>query len=159
MLFFRWWCDRVDDETRNQIGDLDAQRSAHMGRLQVLEVQAARQGNSAPPEVITEIRDIKTRLVPIDAAIFKLTYVGNIRADIPGNGRGDNVGQAVERALERERRAMVARQSDVELLTEVRLTAAMDAMRSTVIAVGYLAIAAIIIAVATAAYILAKGGL
>jgi hypothetical protein len=149
----------MDAETQSQIGDLDTLRTAHKGRLQVLEVQAARMGNSTPPEVVVEIGDIKTKLVPIDAALFKLTYVGNVRADIPGNGRGDNVGQAVERTLERERRAMVARQSDVELLTEVRLTAAMDAMRSTVVAIGRLAIAAIIIAVATAAFMLARGGL
>jgi len=149
----------MDAETQRQIGELDELRSAHKGRLQVLEVQAARSGNSTPPEVVNEIGDIKTKLVPIDAALFKLTYVGNVRADIPGNGRGDNVGRAVERTLERERRAMVARQSDVELLTEVRLTAAMDAMRSTVVTIGRLAIAAIIIAVATAAYMLARGGL
>jgi len=149
----------VDDETRNQIGDLDAQRTAHMGRLQVLEVQAARQGNSTPPEVVTEIKEIKTRLVPIDAAIFKLTYVGTVRADIPGNERGDNVGRAVERALERERRAMVARASDAELIAEVRLTVALQAMQRTVSAAGRMALAALIIAVALTAYILAKGGL
>jgi len=159
ILFFRVFRGLMDAETQRQIGELDELRSAHKGRLQVLEVQAARSGNSTPPEVVNEIGDIKTKLVPIDAALFKLTYVGNVRADIPGNGRGDNVGRAVERTLERERRAMVARQSDVELLTEVRLTAAMDAMRSTVVTIGRLAIAAIIIAVATAAYMLARGGL
>ena len=149
----------MDAETSRQIGELDELRSAHMGRLQVLEVQAARAGNDAPPGVVTEIKDIRVRLVPIDAALFKLTYVGNVRADIPGNGRGDNVGQAVERTLERERRAMVARQSDVELLTEVRLTAAIDGLRGTLQLIGSLALAAIIISVALVAYIAAKGGL
>lgn len=149
----------MDAETTRQIGELDELRTAHKGRLQVLEVQAARSGNTTPPEVVNEIGDIKTKLVPIDAALFKLTYVGNVRADIPGNGRGDNVGRAVERTLERERRAMVARQSDVELLTEVRLTAAIDSLRGSLQLIGSLALAAIIISVALVAYIAAKGGL
>ena len=40
-------------------------------------------GRSTPPEVTIEIADIGQKLVPIDAAIFKLTYVGTVRADNP----------------------------------------------------------------------------
>jgi len=149
----------MDAETRRQLGELDEQRAAHKARLQVLEVQAARMGNTTPPEVVTEISDIKSKLVPIDAAIFKLTYVGNVRADVPGNERGDNVGYAVERTLERERRANAARQIDVELLTEVRLTAAMDEMKLRLINAQRMALAALLVAVALATYVLTKGAL
>jgi hypothetical protein len=149
----------VDAETRRQLGELDELRNAHKARLQILEVQAARAGNSTPPEVVTEIGDIKAKLVPIDAAIFKLTYVGHVRADVPGNDRGDQVGYAVERTLERERRAMVARQADVELLTEVRLTAAMEAMQSRLLAAQRMALAALLLAVALATFVLSRGGL
>jgi hypothetical protein len=149
----------VDAETRRQLGELDELRNAHKARLQILEVQAARAGNSTPPEVVTEIGDIKAKLVPIDAAIFKLTYVGHVRADVPGNERGDQVGYAVERTLERERRAMVARQADVELLTEVRLTAAMEAMQSRLLAAQRMALAALLLAVALATFVLSRGGL
>jgi hypothetical protein len=150
----------MDAETRRQLGELDELRNAHKARLQVLEVQAARSGNTTPPEVVTEIGDIKAKLVPIDAAIFKLTYVGTVRADVPGNDRHDQVGYAVERTLERERRANAARQIDVELLTEVRLTTAVEAMRQTLIAVGGLALAALLIAVSVAVYLVStKGGL
>jgi hypothetical protein len=149
----------VDAETRRQLGELDELRNAHKARLQILEVQAARAGNSTPPEVVTEIGDIKAKLVPIDAAIFKLTYVGHVRADVPGNDRGDQVGYAVERTLERERRAMVARQADVELLTEVRLTAAMEAMQSRLLAAQRMALAALLLAVALATLVLSRGGL
>lgn len=146
----------MDAETRRQIGELDEQRNAHKGRLQVLEVQAARLGNGTPPEVTLEIGDIKAKLVPIDAAIFKLTYVGTVRADVPGNERGDQVTYAVERTLERERRAMVARQSDVELLTEVRLTAAMDAMKSGLISAQRMALAALLIVVGLVGFLIAR---
>lgn len=149
----------MDAETRRQLGELDELRNAHKARLQILEVQAARAGNSTPPEVVTEIGDIKAKLVPIDAAIFKLTYVGHVRADVPGNDRGDQVGYAVERTLERERRAMVARQADVELLTEVRLTAAMEAMQSRLLAAQRMALAALLLAVALATFVLSRGGL
>lgn len=149
----------MDEETRSQIGDLDNLRSAHKARLHVLEIQAARQGNSAPPEVTIEIGDIKTKLVPIDAAIFKLTYVGTIRADIPGNGRGDNVGIAVERTLERERRAYVARLSDAELYADVKLTAAIDAMRYALRMFEAMALASLLLSVGMLVYIVAKGGL
>lgn len=148
----------MDAETRRQLGELDELRNAHKARLQILEVQAARAGNGTPPEVLTEISDIKAKLVPIDAAIFKLTYIGNVRADVPDNERGDRVGYAVERTLERERRAMVARQADVEMLTEVRLTAAMDAMQSRLAAAQRMALAALLLAVILATYILARGG-
>lgn len=149
----------MDEETRRQIGELDEQRSAHKARLQVLEVQAARLGNSTPPEVTMEIGDIKTKLVPIDAAIFKLTYVGYVRADVPGNERGDRVGYAVERTLERERRAYAARQIDVELLTEVRTTAAVDALRHVLIGVAGMALLALLIAVGVAVYVATRGAL
>lgn len=148
----------MDDETRRQLGELDELHNAHRGRLQVLEVQAARMGSSTPAEVITEIGDIKAKLVPIDAAIFKLTYVGHVRADVPGNNRGNPQSIAIERTLERERRAMVARQSDVEILTEVRLAAAVDAMRRTMYAIGGIALLALLVAVVVTALFLAKGG-
>lgn len=156
--FFVVW-SIVDAETRRQLGELDELRNAHKARLQVLEVQAARQGTSTPPEVTIEIVDIKAKLVPIDAAIFKLTYVGYVRADTPDNERTDHdskVTRAVERTMERERRAMVARQSDVELLTEVRLTAAMEAMRRSIYAIGGIALLALLVAVAATAILLTK---
>jgi len=152
----------MDAETQRQLGELDEHRSAHKARLHVLEIQAARQGNNTPPEVVNEIGEIKTKLVPIDAAIFKLTYVGNIRADIPGNGRGDNVGRAVERTLERERRAMVARQSDVEMLTDVRLAVVVDAidtLRRALWATLGMALLALITVAVIVTYIVTKGGL
>jgi hypothetical protein len=147
----------LDYETRRQLGELDERRDAHKSRLQLLELQAARAGNSAPPEVLTEIADIKTKLVPIDAAIFKLTYIGNVRADVPGNERESNIGFAVERTLERERRAMVARQTDVETVNEVRLTTAMEALQASVTAAQRMALAALVIALVLATYILTKG--
>src|SRR5262245_47638712 len=115
----------MDAETRRQIAELEEQQQAHRGRLQILEVSAARMGNSTPPEVVTEIGDVKQKLVPIDAAIFKLTYVGAVRADVPSNNRTNPINIGVERALERERRAMVARQIDADMLTEVRITSAL----------------------------------
>lgn len=148
----------MDAETRRQLGELDDLRNAHKARLQVLEVQAARSGNTTPPEVVTEIGDIKAKLVPIDAAIFKLTYVGHVRADVPGNERGDNVGYAVERTLERERRAMVARQADVEMLAEVRLSAAVGELKSSLVFAQRMALAALLIAFGLAIYVLSRGG-
>lgn len=149
----------MDYETRRQLGELDEQRDAHKSRLQLLELQAARAGNSAPPEVLNEIADIKTKLVPIDAAIFKLTYIGNVRADVPGKDRDSNIGFAVERTLERERRAMVARQTDTEMLTEVRLMTAMEAMQHSVTSAQRMALAALVIVLVLVTYILTKGAL
>ena len=150
----------MDYETRHQLGELDELRDAHKSRLLELELRAAKAGISTPPEVANEISEIKVKLVPIDAAIYKLTYVGTVRADVPANQRGgDNVGYAVERTLERERRAMVSNARDAETLNEVRLATAMEAMRHTVYIIGGLALAALILAVALIGYIVAKGGL
>lgn len=38
-------------------------RSAHEARLRVLRLRAARAGNDAPPEVLTEIEDIERKLL------------------------------------------------------------------------------------------------
>lgn len=130
----------MDIETQRQIAELEERRTAHRDRLQVLEVQAARLGRSTPPETTIEIGDIKSKLVPIDAAIFKLTYVGTVRADVPGNGRTDNVSIAVERTLERHRRAVVASQTDQLMYVNVRLDAALSEIRIALIAVASLAI-------------------
>lgn len=137
----------MDVETQRQIADLDEQRAAHKARLQVLEIQAARMGNSTPPEVVTEIHDIKARLVPIDAAIFKLTYVGNVRADVPNDqhDRGGAITMAVERTLERHRRAVVAGMTDQLMYVEVRIDAVLKEVRIALIIVGVLAGAAVLL--------------
>lgn len=96
-------------------------------------------GRSTPPEVTIEIADIGQKLVPIDAAIFKLTYVGTVRADIPSNERGDGVTMAVERTLERHRRAMVASQTDQLLYLNVRVDSAVRDIRIALIAIAVLA--------------------
>lgn len=129
----------MDSETQRQITELEEQRDAHKSRLQVLEVQAARRGHSTPPEVVTEISDIKAKMVPIDAAIFKLTYVGNVRADIPrdANDRSgilSTLSMATERTLERHRRAVVASQTDQLMYLDVRLDAALKDIRMVLIA-------------------------
>lgn len=129
----------VDSETQRQIAELEEQRTAHRDRLQVLKIQEARMGRSTPPEVTIEIADIGQKLVPIDAAIFKLTYVGTVRADIPGNDRSDDVTMAVERTLERHRRAMVASQTDQLLYLNVRVDAAVRDIRMALIAIAVLA--------------------
>lgn len=131
----------MDDETQRQIAELEEQRSAHRDRLQVLEVQAARTGRNAPPEVVMEIHDIKARLVPIDAAIFKLTYVGTVRADVPNDNhdRGSSITMAVERTLERHRRATVASQTDQLMYVNVRIDAALREIRMALIAIAVLA--------------------
>ena len=132
----------MDDETQRQIAELEEQRSAHRDRLQVLEVQAARMGRNAPPEIVMEIHDIKAKLVPIDAAVFKLTYVGTVRADVPNDNhdRGGAISMAVERTLERHRRAVVASQTDQVMYLDVRLDAAMREVRLAIIAVAALAL-------------------
>jgi hypothetical protein len=136
----------VDGETQRQIAELDERRGAHRDRLQILEIQAARMGRSAPPEVVTEIREIKATLVPIDAAIFKLTYVGNVRSDVPGNDRPDDyLSMAVERTLERHRRATVAAQTDQLMFLEVRLETALSPIRTALYVCGALAIIAILL--------------
>lgn len=137
----------MDIETQRQIAELEEQRSAHKSRLQVLEVQAARSGRSTPPEVTLEIGDIKTKLVPIDAAIFKLTYVGNVRADVPNDqhDRSDTIAMAVERTLERHRRAVVAGMTDQLMYVEVRIDAVLKEVRTALIIVGVLAGAAVLL--------------
>ena len=149
----------MDAETRRQIAELEELQQAHRGRLQILELQAARMGNSAPPETVSEIGDIKTKLVPIDAAIFKLTYVGAVRADVPSNNRTHPINVGVERALERERRAMVARQIDSDMLTEVRISAALSEMRHALIFVGGLAALALLIDVVLVTILITRGGI
>ena len=120
----------MDGETQRQIDELEQQRSAHHDRLQVLEIQAARAGRSTPPEVVTEIQDIKSKLVPIDAAIFKLTYVGTVRSDTPGNDdRHDRISMAVERSLERHRRATVAAQTDQLMFLQIQIDTAIRETR------------------------------
>lgn len=149
----------MDYETRRQLGELDELRDAHKSRLLELELRAAKAGISTPPEVANEISEIKTKLVPIDAAIYKLTYIGNVRADVPGNEREGNVGFAVERTLERERRAMVSNARDAETVHEVRLVMAMDSMRRWVAAAVGMALVAMVIAAILATYIATKGAL
>lgn len=151
----------MDVETQRQIAELDEQRGAHKARLQVLEVQAARMGRSTPPEVVTEIKEIKDRLVPIDAAIFKLTYVGTVRADVPNDDHDRNsilswLTTAVERTLERHRRAMVASQTDQLMYVEVRLDAAMKEIRTALITVGVLAGLAILLSTGTLVYLVSR---
>lgn len=147
----------MDGETQRQIAELEERRTAHRDRLQVLEIQAARSGRSTPPEVVTEISDIKAKLVPIDAAIFKLTYVGTVRADVPGNDRADAINMGVERALERHRRATVAAQTDQLMFLEIRLDTALREMRHALLAVGGLAVVAIMVAAILATYVLSRG--
>lgn len=154
----------MDVETQRQIGELNEQRGAHKARLQVLEVQAARMGRSTPPEIVTEITEIKAKLVPIDAAIFKLTYMGNVRADVPNDDhdRGgilSRISMATERTLERHRRAVVASQTDQLMYVEVRIDAVMKEIRTVLIAIGGMALAALLIAVGVLVYIATKGAL
>lgn len=131
----------MDVETQRQIEELEERRSAHRDRLQVLEVQAARMGNGTPPEVVNEVKDIKAKLVPIDAAIFKLTYVGTVRADVPNDthDRSGTITMAVERTLERHRRAVVASQTDQLMYVEVRIDSVLREVRTALIIVGVLA--------------------
>lgn len=154
----------MDVETTRQIAELEEQRGAHKARLQVLEVQAARMGRSTPPEVVVEIGEIKAKLVPIDAAIFKLTYVGTVRADIPSDDHDRNgilswISTATERTLERHRRAIVASQTDQLMYVEVRIDAVMKEIRTVLIAIGGMALAALLIAVGVLVYIATKGAL
>lgn len=152
----------MDGETQRQIAELQELGSAHRSRLQVLEIQNARAGNNSPPEVVTEIAEIKAKLVPIDAAIFKLTYVGELRADTPENernGSGDKINRAVERSLERQRRATVASQIDHSMLLEVRLEAALAPIRTALYVVGGIAATAVIIAIILGAYLIFRGTL
>jgi len=149
--------EALDGETQRQIEELDQQRHAHRDRLQVLEIQAARMGRSAPPEVITEIMEIKAKLVPIDAAVFKLTYVGTVRADVPGGQRnGQQINVAVERTLERHRRATVAAQTDQLMFLEVRLETALNPIRTALYVCGALAIIAILLTLGTLIYTVLK---
>lgn len=152
----------MDIETQRQIAELEEQRSAHHDRLQVLEVQAARMGRNAPAEVVMEIKDIKAKLVPIDAAVFKLTYVGTVRADVPNDneGRGSAIAMAVERTLERHRRAVVAAQTDQLMYLEVRLDAVLKEVRVALIIVGVLAGLALLLSSSWwMSYLLTKGAL
>jgi hypothetical protein len=151
----------VDSETQRQIHELDEQRGAHKARLQVLEVQAARMGNSTPPEVVTEITEIKAKLVPIDAAIFKLTYVGTVRADVPSDDRDRNgilswLTTATERTLERHRRAVVAAQTDQLMYVEVRIDAVMKEIRTVLLIVGVLAGLALLLSSGTLVYLVTR---
>lgn len=148
----------MDVETQRQISELDEQRGAHKARLQVLEVQAARMGRSTPPEITIEISDIKAKLVPIDAAIFKLTYVGNVRADVPSDDHDRSgvlsaLSMAVERTLERHRRAVVASQTDQLLYLDVRLDSALKDIRMVLIAVCVLAGASVLMSTGIIVYL------
>lgn len=147
----------MDGETQRQIAELEERRTAHRDRLQVLEIQAARAGRSAPPEVVNEITEIKAKLVPIDAAIFKLTYVGTVRSDTPGNGGDERISMAVERALERHRRASVAAQTDQLMYLNVRLDAAVREIRGALIAIGAVAAMALLTSLVLGTFILARG--
>lgn len=140
----------MDVETQRQIAELENLRTAHRDRLQVLKIQEARMGRSTPPEVTIEIADIGQKLTPIDAAIFKLTYVGNVRADVPNDNhdRGDNVSMAVERTLERHRRAMVASQTDQLLYLNVRVDSAVRDIRLALIAIATLASSSLLLSAA-----------
>lgn len=139
----------MDGETQRQIAELEVLRTAHRDRLQVLEIQAARSGRSTPPEVTTEIAEIKSKLTPIDASIFKLTYVGTVRSDTPDsdNSRHDHISMAVERALERHRRASVASQTDQLMYLNVRIDSALREMRQYLVGVGGMAIASLSLSV------------
>jgi len=48
-------------------GRLDAIREAKEERLHQLELRAAREGTAAPPEVVTEIEDLRRQLAPVQA--------------------------------------------------------------------------------------------
>lgn len=151
----------MDVETQRQIAELDEQRAAHKARLQVLEVQAARMGNSTPPEVVVEISDIKAKMVPIDAAIFKLTYIGNVRADVPSDDHDRNgilswLSTATERTLERHRRAVVAGMTDQLMYVEVRIDSVMKEIRAALIVVGVLAALALLISSGTLVYLVTR---
>ena len=151
----------MDIETQRQISELDEQRSAHKARLQVLEVQAARQGNNTPPEVVIEIGEIKAKLVPIEAAIFKLTYVGNVRADIPTDDHDRNsllswLSMATERTLERHRRAVVASQTDQLMYLDVRLDAALKDIRLVLAALAVLAGASVLMSTGIIVYLVMR---
>lgn len=99
----------MDDETRRQIRELDEVRNAHHARLHILEVQAAQSGRATPPEIRIEIDTIRAQLIPIDAAIAKLTLLGTVRADVPGNsGRNENSELLIERLAEAQRREFAA---------------------------------------------------
>lgn len=154
----------MDVETQRQIAELEEQRSAHKSRLQVLEVQAARMGRNTPPETVIEIGDIKSKLTPIDAAIFKLTYVGNVRADVPNDNHDRSgviaaISMAVERTLERHRRAVVASQTDQLMYVEVRIDAVLKEIRAALIIVGVLAGAAVLTLAVLITRLIALGNL
>jgi hypothetical protein len=147
----------MDGETQRQIAELEERRTAHRDRLQVLEIQSARMGRSTPPEIVTEVAEIKSKLVPIDAAIFKLTYVGTVRSDTPDNERHDHISMAVERALERHRRASVAAQTDQLMYLNVRLDAALREVRQFLLVIGSAALIGMVAGV-IALYLVTKGG-
>lgn len=151
----------MDIETQQQIADLDVQRRAHRDRLQVLKVQEARMGRSTPPEIVTEIKEINQKLVPIDAAIFKLTYMGNVRADVPSDDHDRSgilswLSMATERTLERHRRAVVAGMTDQMMYVEVRIDAVMKEIRAALIIVGVLAGASVLMSTGVIIYLVTR---
>jgi CHAT domain-containing protein len=59
----------MDNQQRQHLEEL---RLTHQRRLQVLKLQSARFGTSAPPHILTEIEDIEEQIVSIDARLVEL---------------------------------------------------------------------------------------
>ena len=57
------------DMDEDEINDLRELRQAHRNRLRVLELKAAQYGINCPPEVQTEISEIKNKIEALDQQI------------------------------------------------------------------------------------------
>src|SRR4051794_16360492 len=71
-------CDGVvamDDDSQ---AHLEVLRRSHQRRLQVLEKQAATSGISTPPQIITEIEDIRSAIANIDQQLASTVLPGGV---------------------------------------------------------------------------------
>jgi tetratricopeptide (TPR) repeat protein len=87
----------MDDEQRLYLQDL---LKAHQQRLRVLEVQAAKRGDSTPAEIITEIEDTRAKLSAINDQLDEVAVesgaLGEIREPVGDfTGREDDINQLV----------------------------------------------------------------
>jgi uncharacterized coiled-coil protein SlyX len=55
--------------------------SAHKRRLEDLEIKAATYGTATPPEITTEIEDIRLEIAKLQASVDALTVVNDLRAE------------------------------------------------------------------------------
>ena len=67
----------MDNEQRKHLEDL---RQAHLKRLQVLELKEAQFGMNAPPEILTEMEDVRERIASIDIQLTNIREINDIRS-------------------------------------------------------------------------------